>query len=390
MIELLSKLFIKDYKNHNDPKVRKSYGTLSSVVGIITNFALAAMKMTIGILASSMAIIADSVNNLSDAGSSFITLVSFKLSAKPADKDHPFGHARIEYVASMIVSFIIFLVGAELMMDSVQILFGLSEGSATDVSTITVIILLVSIVLKLLLGLFQRKIGTRINSGVIKATSVDSFSDAIATTAVLISSVIIKFTSFYLLDAIMGIVVSVLVIIAGVNILNETKNAILGEAPVDETVNDIKRVVSEYPDVLAMHDLLVHNYGPRHFIASFHAEVDGKVDIYYLHDVIDNIERRINEELNILCTIHMDPVVTDDEEVNSLKQFLMDTLRENDLAISIHDFRVVIGETHTNLIFDAVLPFDYPLSESELKNKITAAVQQKRPNHYCVITVDRA
>ena len=389
MIELLARIFIKNYKNYSDPKVRKGYGTLSSIVGIVTNFILAIMKMTIGVLASSMAIIADSVNNLSDAGSSVITLVSFKLSAKPADKDHPFGHARIEYVASMIVSFIIFLVGAELMSDSAKILLGLSDGSATDVSTVTVIILSVSILMKALLGIFQRKIGIKINSGVIKATSVDSFSDAIATTAVLVSSIVIKFTSWYMLDAIMGVVVSVLVIIAGVNILNETKNAILGEAPVDETVNDIKRIVSEYPEVLAMHDLLVHNYGPRHFIASFHAEVDGKDDIYYLHDVIDNIERRISEELNILCTIHMDPVVTDDEEVNNLKAFLVETLEEKNLHLSIHDFRVVIGETHTNLIFDVVLPFDYPIGETDLKKKIELAVQEKRHNCYCVITVDR-
>ncbi len=389
MADLLARIFIKDHENHNDPKVRKKYGTLSSIVGIITNFTLAIMKMTIGILASSMAIIADSVNNLSDAGSSVITLVSFKLSAKPADKDHPFGHARIEYVASMIVSFIIFLVGAELLIDSGKVLLGISEASVTDVSTVTIIILSVSIVLKMLLGIYQGRVGKKINSSVIKATSVDSFSDAIATTAVLVSSIIIKFTSWYILDAIMGTIVSVLVIVAGVNILNETKNAILGEAPVEETVNDIKRVVADYPEVLAMHDLLVHNYGPRHFIASFHAEVDGKVDIYYLHDVIDNIERRINHELNILCTIHMDPVVTDDEEVNALKEFLIETLKENELNVSIHDFRVVIGDTHTNLIFDVVLPFDYPLNESEIKEKIMSAVSEKRPNHYCVITVDR-
>ena len=389
MIDLLSKVFIKNHTDYSNPIVRKSYGTLSSIVGIVTNFLLATMKMIIGILSSSIAIIADSANNFSDAGSSVVTLVSFKLSAKPADKDHPFGHARIEYVASMIVSFIIFLVGAELMIDSIKTITGISPFEPTDVSPITIIILSVSILLKLWLGLFQRSIGKKINSSVIKATSTDSLSDSIATSAVLISSIIIKFTSWYMLDAIMGIIVSVLVIIAGVNILNETKNAILGEAPIEETVNDIKNIVAKYPEVLGMHDLLVHNYGPHHFIASFHAEVDGKADIYYLHDVIDNIENEVNRELNIFCTIHMDPVVTDDEEVNNLKQFLIDTLNEKNLNFSVHDFRVVIGDTHTNLIFDVVIPFEYPRKESEVKAQIASAVLEKRENCYCVITVDR-
>ena len=389
MIDFLSKSFIKNYQDYNNPNVRKSYGTLSSIVGILVNFILATMKLIIGILSSSIAIIADSANNFSDAGSSVVTLVSFKLSAKPADRDHPFGHARIEYVASMIVSFIIFLVGAELMIDSVKTIIGLSEFEPTDVSLVTIIILSVSILLKLWLGLFQRKIGKKINSGVIKATSTDSLSDCIATSAVLISSIVIKFTSWYMLDAVMGIIVSVLVIIAGVNILNETKNAILGEAPIEETVNDIKNIVAKYPEVIGMHDLLVHNYGPHNFIASFHAEVDGKENIYYLHDVIDNIENEVNRELNIFCTIHMDPVVTDDEEVNNLKKFLIDTLEEKNLSLSIHDFRVVIGETHTNLIFDVVMPFEYPLKESEVKKMIESAVLEKRSNCYCVITVDR-
>ena len=389
MIDLLSKVFIKDHTDYANPNVRKSYGTLSSIVGIVTNFVLATMKMIIGILSSSIAIIADSANNFSDAGSSVVTLVSFKMSAKPADKDHPFGHARIEYVASMIVSFIILLVGAELMIDSIKTITGIAPFEPTEVSPITIIILSVSILLKLWLGLFQRKIGKKINSSVIKATSTDSLSDSIATSAVLVSSIVIKFTSWYMLDAIMGIIVSVLVIIAGVNILNETKNAILGEAPIEETVNDIKNIVAKYPEVLGMHDLLVHNYGPHHFIASFHAEVDGKADIYYLHDVIDNIENEVNRELNIFCTIHMDPVVTDDEEVNNLKQFLIDTLNEKNLNFSVHDFRVVIGDTHTNLIFDVVIPFEYPQKESEVKAKIASAVLEKRENCYCVITVDR-
>ena len=376
-------------QNYSNAAVRKRFGTISSVVGIATNIILATMKLLIGLLSSSVAIIADSANNFSDAGSSVITLVSFKLSSKPADKDHPFGHARLEYISSMIVSFLILLVGAELMLDSAKTLLGLSEGSNADISFITIIILGVSVAMKLALAIFQRKIGKLISSSVIKASSTDSLADAASTTAVLISSIVIKYTNWYFLDSVMGIVVSILVLIAGINILNETKNALLGEAPIDETVDGIKAVVNEFPEILGVHDLLVHNYGPHHFIASFHAEVDGKDNIYYLHDVIDNVERKIYEELNILCTIHMDPVVTDDEEVNQLRDFLLEAMRSADLELPVHDFRVVIGETHTNLIFDVVMPFDYKMTETELKSKIENAVKDKKNNCYCVITVDR-
>ena len=207
--------------------------------------------------------------------------------------------------------------------------------------------------------------------------------------AILASSIIIKFTGWYFIDAAVGIVVSVLIVIAGLNILNETKDILLGEGPVDETVEAIEKIVADYPDVIGIHDLMVHNYGPNKFVASLHAEVDGKKDIYYLHDMIDNLERRINEELVIMCTIHMDPIVTDDENVNRLKAFLLETMKEADIDLPIHDFRTVIGNTHTNMIFDVVLPFDHPLSEEQVKEKISAAVHKKHNNYYCVITVDR-
>lgn len=390
MTELLSRIFIKDYNDTENPSVRKKYGTLSSVVGVVVNFILAGMKILIGVLAGSLAILADGLNNLSDAGSSVITFVSFKISMKPADKDHPFGHARMEYIASMIVSFLILLVGTELLFDSVQAIFNSSDNSAlTDVSPLMIIILAVSISLKLWLGLFYRTIGKKIDSGVIKATAADSITDSISTVAVLVSSIVIKYTGWYILDAIVGIGVSVIIIIAGGKILLETKDALLGEAPIEETVDNIKSIVNRYPDIIGMHDLLVHNYGPRNFIASFHAEVDGKGDIYYLHDVIDNLEREIKDELAISCTVHMDPIITDDEEINSLREFLISTLNKEGLSFSVHDFRVVIGNTHTNLIFDVVVPFDYPLSADEVKAKIETAVLKEKNNCYCVITVDR-
>lgn len=389
MTKLLTKLFIKNSDNTKDPTVRKSYGTLSSVVGIIVNFILAGIKIFAGLISGSVAIIADAFNNLCDSGTSVITLISFKLSSKPADKEHPYGHARIEYIASMVVSFIIFLVGAELLIDSGKTLLGLGEAKETQIDIVTIIILSASIILKLWLGVFYRGIGKRIDSTVILAASTDSLSDSISTVAVLISSIVIMYTDWYLLDAIVGIGVSIPIIIAGLKILNETKDILLGEGPVHETVESIQRIVNDYPDVIGIHDLMVHNYGPGKSVASFHAEVDGKKDIYYLHDMIDNLERRINEELIISCTIHMDPIVTDDENVNELKSFLIEALSENQLNFSIHDFRTVIGQTHTNMIFDVVVPFDYPDDEEEIKRKISHAVQQKRENCYCVITVDR-
>ena len=389
MTKLLAKIFIKNSNNTSDPTVRKGYGTMSSVVGIIVNFILAAFKMLAGILSGSVAIIADAFNNLCDSGTSVITLISFKLSSKPADKEHPYGHARLEYIASMVVSFIILLVGAELLIDSGKTLLGLGEEKNTEISGLTILILAVSILLKLWLGLFYRRIAKTIDSTVIFAASADSFSDSFATAAVLASSIVIKLTNWVIIDAIVGVAVSIPIIIAGLKILNETKDILLGEGPVDETVKDIEKIIEEFPDIIGIHDLMVHNYGPNKFVASLHAEVDGKKDIYYLHDMIDNAERKINEELDILCTIHMDPIVTDDENVNELKSFLLNTMAENGLELPIHDFRIVIGQTHTNMIFDVVLPFEHPLSEDEVKEKICAAVRAKRENCYCVIVVDR-
>ncbi len=389
MSNFLARLFIKDYKNINDPNVRKAYGTLSSVVGVIINFILAGIKLLAGVLSGSVAIIADAFNNLCDSGTAIITYFTFKASSKPADKEHPFGHARFEYISSMIVSFIILFVGAELLVDSGKTLLGLNESGGTDITTVTIVILVSSIVLKLLLVLFYRGISKTIDSTVVKAAATDSFSDTVSTLAVLISSIVIKLTNIYIIDAIVGIAVSIPIIIAGANILIETKDILLGEAPIDETVKSIEAVIAEFPDIIGIHDLMVHNYGPQKFFASFHAEVDGKKDIYYLHDMIDNAERKINQELMISCTIHMDPIVTDDENVNELKSFLMETLKKNNLDLSVHDFRTVIGNTHTNLIFDVVLPFDSTMSEIEVKEKICDAVKRERENCYCVITVDR-
>ena len=389
MTDLLIKLFVKDYKNPNDSAVRERYGVFSSIIGIITNLILAGLKLVAGILSYSIAITADALNNLSDAGSSLISFVSFKIAAKPADKEHPFGHARIEYVSSMIVSFLILLVGFELMTSSVSGLFD-KNGARLEVTIITYIILSVSIVLKLWLGLFYRKISKRIDSSVVAAASADSFSDCASTAAVLVSSIIISLTDWWFIDSVVGLAVSIMIMIAGIKILNETKNSLLGEAPIQEVVDSIKKTVDKYPEVIGIHDMLVHNYGPKTYIVSFHAEVDGSQDIYLLHDAIDNIEKEINEDLRILCTIHMDPIVTNDDTVNELRTFTANTVKEICPEASIHDFRTVVGQTHTNLIFDLVLPFDIKDKPENIVEELKKEIRRKRANCFCVITVDRA
>lgn len=387
MFDYLINKFLKKHSD-DEAKKREKCGTLSSIVGILANLILTAIKLLGGLLSGSIAIIADGLNNLSDAGSSVVTFFSFKISSKPADRDHPFGHARMEYVCSMIVSFLILIVGFELFTESVTSLF---EGkSDINVSIVTIIILCASIVMKLLLGLFNLKLSKRINSTVIKATATDSFSDSISTAAVLVSSVVIYYTDWYMIDGIIGIGVSFIILLAGIKILNETKNSLLGEAPVDEVLESISDIVKKHPTVLGVHDMLIHNYGPHHYIASFHAEVDGQSDVYILHDEIDNLEREINESLGILCTIHLDPIVTDDEEVNALRSFTLEKVRSIYPDADIHDFRTVVGNTHINLIFDLVVPFEIKENIENIKQKVEAEIQKERSNCFCVITVDRA
>lgn len=390
MTELLSRLFVKNYKNISDDGVRKSYGSMSGFVGVGVNIILAALKLVVGVLTASVAVIADALNNLSDAGSSVITFVSFKLSAKPADRDHPFGHARIEYIASMVISFLILLVGFETITNSFSVLVGISEANSVNFSNVMLIILGASIALKLWLAYFYNRIGKKINSKVIRASAIDSLMDSVSTVAVLISAIIIKATGYYKIDSIVGLGVAVMIIVAGVKILNETKNSILGEAPIEEHVKALHEIIAEYPEIIGIHDLMIHNYGTNRYIASFHAEVNGAEDIYALHDVIDNVERRIQTELKISCTIHMDPISTEDETVNELRQFLTDTIKSDvSNEITVHDFRVVVGNTHTNMIFDIVLPFEFGKSADAIVKEISDAVAEKRNDCYCVITVDR-
>ncbi len=381
------------YKKHGEKgsgHARERLGSFAGLVGILGNLLLALMKLIVGLLSGSVAIVADALNNLSDAGSAIVTLVSFRMAAKPADRDHPFGHARIEYIASMVVSFLILLVGSELFIDSVKKLLSPESLAAQEISLFTLIVLGASIAAKLLLSVFYRSVGNELGSPTLKASAQDSLFDCISTAAVLICSVIVKFTGFAALDAIVGLGVSTLIFVAGIRILNETKNSLLGEAPVDQTVEAITEIVNRYPEALGIHDMMIHNYGPSRFIASLHVEVDGSADMFELHDCIDNIERTIQNELGILCTIHMDPIVTDNETVSALRDFITMAVHRVNESLSIHDFRTVIGQSHTNMIFDLVIPFEVKESADEICRAIEEEVWLHHPNYYCVITVDRA
>ena len=389
MSELLTKIFVKNYDNPQDPGVRERYGIFSSIVGVCVNVLLATLKLIFGLLGGSIAIVADALNNFSDAGTSIVSFVSFKIASKPADREHPFGHARIEYVCSMIVSFVILLVGFELFSESVSGLFA-TEKAAKSFTVLTYVVLGISVAMKLWLAVFYRKIAKRINSSVVKAASADSLSDAVSTSAVLLSTVIVSLTNVVIIDSIVGMIVAVMIFYAGIKILMETKNSLLGEAPIEETFEGIKSVVAKYPEIIGIHDLMVHNYGPNKYIASFHAEVDGKGDVYKLHDAIDNLEKEISDTLGIQCTVHMDPIETDNELVNELKAFVKSVVFEVFPQADIHDFRTVVGHTHTNLIFDVVIPFEIKESDESVINKISTAVNSKRNEYYCVITVDRS
>ena len=389
MGELLTKIFVKNHDNLKDPGVRERYGVFSSIVGVCVNILLASLKLIFGLIGGSIAIVADALNNFSDAGTSIVSFVSFKIASKPADREHPFGHARIEYVCSMIVSFVILLVGFELFSESVTGLFS-GEVAARNFTVLTYIVLVISVLMKLWLAFFYRKIAIRINSSVVKAASADSFSDAISTSAVLVSTVIVSLTDVVFIDSLVGMAVAVMIFYAGIKILIETKNSLLGEAPVQKTVEDIRNVAAKYPEIIGIHDLMVHNYGPNKYIASFHAEVDGKEDVYMLHDAIDNVEKEISDTLGILCTVHMDPIETDNELVNELREFTKETVKEVCPDADIHDFRTVVGHTHTNLIFDIVIPFEITENTDNIVKKVSDAISEKRKECYCVITVDRS
>lgn len=385
MTKLLIKLFIADAENTKSKKVRQSYGTLTSIVGIIVNILLFAGKFLIGTLFGSVAISADAINNLSDAGSSLISLISFKISGKPADREHPFGHARIEYIASMAVGVIVLFIGFDLLKES---FFKILEPAPMSKSLIVPIVLALSILAKLWLGFFYKGVGKTINSEILRAAAADSFSDVLSTGATLASALVWMIFDLNV-DAYVGLVVSVFILIAGLKILNENKNIILGSAPDPEIIETIKEHALSNDKILGIHDLMVHTYGAGATIASFHAEVDGKGDFFEAHDLIDNIEKELLAEHNIACTIHMDPIVTDDEEINALKGRVIESIKAIDERWHIHDFRCVTGPTHTNIIFDVEVPFEDARTSKEISSAIEAQIKSLNEKYFAVINVDR-
>lgn len=388
MTELLCKLFVKDRDNIKSPAVRRSYGTLVSVVGIIVNLVLATGKIAAGMLFGAISLAGDGINNLSDAGSQIISFISFKMAAKPADRDHPFGHARIEYVASMIVSFFIMLVGWNLFRESLEKI--LDPDMQTDSSNVWLMVgvLAVSILSKLWLVFFNRKIANKIDSSVMRATAADSLSDVFASSAVLVAMLILEFTGLDI-DGYMGVVVAIVIFVAGIKILNDTKNSILGEAPSEDVVKGIEAIVAEFPNALGIHDMVVHSYGPNKFVANLHIEVDGSKDIFESHDMIDLIEKRLNAELGILSNIHMDPIVVDDSENDAMKSFVIEKVKSVDDRLNIHDFRFVKGKTHTNLLFDISVPFEIKGRDGDIVDAIQKRIAEEKPDHFIVVNVDR-
>jgi len=386
MIELLSRLFISNRGDMQDPGVRRAYGELCGGVGVALNILLFAAKYLAGVLTASIAITADAFNNLSDAGSSIITLIGFKLSGKVNDDEHPFGHGRSEHIAGLIVAMAILLVGFDLAKTSVSKIFAPEPIIFSGVSSA---ILMASILTKLYMWHYNRKVGEKINSAAMKATAADSLSDACATGAVLAATLAAHFLGWQI-DAWMGVLVSLMILWAGYNAAKDTISPLLGNPPDPEFVRQIEEIVHSYGVVKGIHDLMVHDYGAGRVIISLHAEVPASGDLMELHDLIDTIERRLKSQLRCEAVIHMDPISTDDALVDETRARVTDILRANiDPRISIHDFRMVSGPTHTNVIFDAIIPFSVKDSDPELRAKIRRLVGNLDGSFFAVVTIDR-
>jgi cation diffusion facilitator family transporter len=389
MTSLLTRLFIKDPENIKDNATREQYGSLSGVVGIICNLILCIFKIAVGALTHSISIIADGFNNLSDMGSSVITILGFKLANKPADKDHPFGHGRIEYMSAFIVAILILLVGFELMKTSVGALI---DGTPMPTySLVSIIILAVSVAFKLWLFLFNRKIGKKIESETLLATAQDSLNDSVATAVILLSVTVSKLVPIpFNLDAVMGVAVALFILFAGFNAAKETLNRILGEPPTADLITDIEKAILSNDDFVGIHDLIVHNYGPGRLFASVHVEVPQDINIVECHEQIDLCEKKIYEALGVALVIHMDPMDVNNEQVAFVRQQMSDGIKVKNDELTLHDFRMTpMAETQTNLVFDVVIPQNFTLSEKELKEKVSQIAKLINPTFCCVITIER-
>ncbi len=384
MITLLSKIFIKDNKNYASPSVRIGYGILCGAVGIFLNILLFAGKLTAGLLSGSIAIIADAINNLSDAGSSVITLFGFKMAASKPDSDHPYGHGRMEYISGLLVSILILFMAYELIKSSISKIIHPEPVTAT---WITVLILVISILTKFYMFFYQRSVSRKISSAALKATATDSISDTVATGVVLLSSLAGIFLNWNI-DGYCGILVGLFIVYSGIQAIKETISPLLGQAPAPELVAEIRNIMMNEPAILGIHDLMIHDYGPSRVMVSLHAEVSASSDFLEMHDIIDNLERHIRQKLGCFATIHMDPVLDKDEETQSLKRQVTKIITGIDDNLSIHDFRVVKGPSHTNLIFDVVKPYSLKLDIKDLDDIIMYKIRDWNENYYCVIEYD--
>ena len=385
MVNFLAKIFIKDYQNIESEKVRNKYGILAGIFGIISNFILFVIKIIIGLISASISIIADAINNLSDMGSSLLTLVGFKISGKPADKDHPFGHQRIEYIIGLIIAMLIIFIGFELFTTSINKLIHPVESSMTIP---VLIILVVAIIFKFLQGLFYSSVAKKINSIALKASSKDSMNDVISTSFVLLGALLSYFFT-YNFDGIFGLVVSGLIIITGIKLVKEGIDPLIGEKPDKDLMNKVINKVLSYDGVLGIHDLMAHMYGPQKCFVSLHVEVDSKVDVLLSHDLIDNIEKEVKEEFNVELVIHMDPIETNNETLMEYVKILKEVVNEIDDSIRFHDVRLVIGETHKNLIFDLLVSFEFKYTDEELIDLVKTKIREKDPIINCVIQIDK-
>lgn len=385
MITLLAGIFLRD-KDITKSSNRKAYGSLCGIVGICLNIILFIIKYLAGMLSGSVAIVADAFNNLSDAGSSFVTLIGFIFAGKKPDSDHPFGHGRFEYVSGFIVSLLIMLMGLELVKSSVNKIL---NPEPIDTGMIAIIILIVSVTVKLYMAFYNYNIGKKISSTAMRATAMDSLGDSVATTVVLLSVIFMRFTDINI-DGYCGILVALLVLYAGYNAAKDTITPILGKSPEPEFVKQIEDIVLNHEEVCGIHDLIVHDYGPGRVMISLHAEVDGNGSIFMLHDAIDRIENELSEKLDCEAVIHLDPIETNNEEIKRIKSLVQDKLKELHKDITIHDFRMVTGNTHSNLIFDMVAPYEMKEENNVIKKMVENKVKELDESYCTVVHIDRS
>ena len=385
MISLLVKLFYGEMNMSDEKAVRRAYGTACSGAGIGFNVLLFAGKLIAGMLSGSVAIVSDAFNNLSDAGSSIISLVGFKLSNKKSDPQHPFGHGRLEYISGLCVSFLIILMGVELGKASIEKII---EPAQVKFSLLTAAILAASILVKLYMALYNSRVGKRLNAVTMKAMAKDSLSDAVATSVVLMSMIVAKLADIAI-DGYCGVVVAAFILFTGITAARDTISPLLGQKPDSEFIEEVMRIVNAHKEIIGTHDLVVHDYGPGRLMITLHAEVDANMDILVAHDAVDNIENELREKLGCSAVVHMDPIVTDDVETNATREEIKRVVSNIDSRMTIHDFRMVPGPTHTNVIFDVAVPFDIDMDDDELRKILGARIRDVDSKLNAVIEIDK-